>query len=211
MSTIETLLANHLGKKHFGSILDVGCGTKPYQKLFQYDEYIGIDVEVSGRVQENKHADMYYDGINIPTQSDRFDLVLCTQVLEHVVDPDALVKEFNRVLKPGGTLVITVPFMWGEHEIPFDFRRYSSYGIKGLLTKSGFTIVTFQRVGAGLEAIQTLFYSEVNALRLPDTFSWRVKNRIIRFCWQALRFLLGKHELQRVYLDNFLIADKSVG
>jgi SAM-dependent methyltransferase len=67
-----------------------------------------------------------------------FDVVLSTQVLEHVPDPLAALGEFRRVLRSGGSLIATVPFIWEEHETPFDFYRYTRYGLEHLLGLAGF-------------------------------------------------------------------------
>ncbi len=65
-----------------------------------------------------KVADKYFDGIHIPYEDNVFDGVLCTQVLEHVVDIDLLLAECNRVIRLGGSLVVSVPFLYSEHEQP---------------------------------------------------------------------------------------------
>jgi len=82
--------------------LDVGCGDRPYEYLFGQGKYIGIDVGVSGRSTKLKKPELFYDGKNIPYSDNQFDLVLCTQVLEHVSDPFSLIKEMVRVCKQGG-------------------------------------------------------------------------------------------------------------
>jgi len=114
-------------------ILDVGCGLKPYESLFFTHEYIGIDVESGYWSEVDKKTNTYFDGINIPFDNNSFDVVLCTEVLEHASDPDKLLKEIFRVLKDDGILYLTVPFVWNEHEVPYDFRRFTQYGIKKML------------------------------------------------------------------------------
>ena len=61
--------------------------------------------------------------------------MLCNQVLEHVFNPDEFLLKINRVLKNDGKLLLTVPFVWDEHEQPFDYARYSSFGLKALIEK----------------------------------------------------------------------------
>lgn len=125
-------------------ILDVGCGNKPYQDLFIESQYTGIDIEGGGHVDEAKQVDRYFDGVQIPFPDNCFDMVICTQVLEHSTDPERLVKEMHRVLTPNGVLFVTVPFVWGEHEQPFDFRRYSSFGLRKVCEEGGFVAVRTQ-------------------------------------------------------------------
>ena len=129
-----------------GDILDVGCGSKPYEKLFNFDRYIGLDIdsEISRKLGI---ADYYYDGKTFPFSPNSFDCVLCNQVLEHVFEPDAFLQEIHTVLKSNGKLLLTVPFVWDEHEQPYDYARYSSFGIKSLLIKNGFDVIENKKIG----------------------------------------------------------------
>ncbi|CEG13819.1 Methylase/methyltransferase [groundwater metagenome] len=119
-------------------ILDVGCGIKPYEFLFKNSEYIGIDIEGGGHREEYKKVDKYFDGKNIPFQNDYFDLVICTQVIEHTLEYEYLLKEIHRVLKKGGILLLTAPFVWNEHEVPHDFFRFTQYAHLNILKKLNF-------------------------------------------------------------------------
>ena len=103
--------------------LDVGCGDRQYEGFFQEGEYIGIDVETSGREPELKKPDIFYDGVSMLFDDNIFDFVICTQVLEHVQNPQSLLTEMVRVMKPGASIFISVPFVFPEHETPYDFFR----------------------------------------------------------------------------------------
>lgn len=114
-----------------GKLLDVGCGDKPYQKWFcNVDEYVGVDIYPGPKV------DIVIDETSQwPFDDSTFDAVWCTQVFEHVKDLDHILDEIYRVLKPQGILMITVPFLYNEHGSPYDFRRFTIYGLKQLLEK----------------------------------------------------------------------------
>ncbi len=107
-------------------VLDVGCGIQPYRHLFK-DKYLGIDIQGGGHNDSMKKADLYFNGENIPFSNESFDLIFCTQVLEHSYNFDNLLKEMHRVLKKNGYLLITTPFVWNEHEVPFDFYRFTQF------------------------------------------------------------------------------------
>ncbi len=139
-----------------GITLDIGCGSKPYENLFITEKYIGIDIEISGHNNTNAPVDVYYDGITIPFSNSYFDSIVCFEVLEHVFNPDNFLKEANRVLKPGGSAIFTVPFIWDEHEQPFDYARYSSFGLKHLFEKSGFTVVNSKKYLSDLRLLSLL-------------------------------------------------------
>jgi SAM-dependent methyltransferase len=134
-----------------GSLLDFGCGNKPYEGLFhKVSNYVGLDLEpMEKRVRTNK-ADYYFDGKVIPFPDSTFDAILCSEVLEHVFDVRLTLNEFSRVMKQDGRLFLTVPFMFGEHESPFDFGRYTSFGITHLLSEHGFRIEELTKSPGGM-------------------------------------------------------------
>ncbi len=118
---------------------DFGCGSKPYLKEFTHcDSYIGVDLEVSGHNHEKSQVDIYYDGEKLPWPNDTFNSIISFEVLEHLPYPAKSIIEIARVLKPNGTLLVTVPFLYGEHEIPFDFQRWTSFGITKFFEDLGF-------------------------------------------------------------------------
>lgn len=130
-----------------GKLLDFGCGRKPYQNLFSVDEYVGVDMKITGHDHTGSKADVYYNGKSLPFENDIFDSVFSSEVLEHVFNPDEILPEIHRVLKPGGKMLMTVPFCWNEHEVPYDYARYSSFGISHLLQKHNFKIKYIKKTG----------------------------------------------------------------
>lgn len=130
-----------------GRLLDVGCGTKPYRSLITVDAYIGLEVD-SAASREREFADYFYDGDSFPFGDGSFDCILCNQVLEHVFSPNEFLGEIARVLIPGGKLVLTVPFVWDEHEQPNDCARYTSFGLHALLERNGLKVLQHEKLGA---------------------------------------------------------------
>jgi SAM-dependent methyltransferase len=129
-----------------GKMMDFGCGEKPYKLLFSHvSEYIGVDYNGEGHSHANENIDVYYDGKTIPFDNDTFDSILTSEVLEHVFNLEPIMQELCRVLKPGGKILITTPFAWNEHEVPVDFGRYTSFGMKALLERNGFTILALEK------------------------------------------------------------------
>ena len=139
-----------------GRLLDVGCGTKPYRSLFEVDEYVGLDID-SETTRRRAIAEVLYDGTRFPFNDGRFDAVLCNQVLEHVFNPEAFVEEIRRVLVVGGRLLLTVPFVWDEHEQPWDYARYSSFGLRALLETHGFKVLHHEKLLADASVLFQLF------------------------------------------------------
>ncbi|WP_396144700.1 class I SAM-dependent methyltransferase [Flavobacterium sp.] len=141
--------------KHLkGALLDFGCGTKPYKKLFlNVDNYIGVDYKIEGREESQKTVDFFYDGKVIPFKNQEFDSILSTEVLEHVFNIEEILSELNRVLKINGHALITTPFMWEEHEMPYDFARYTTPALEYLYQKHGFEIIHNHKTGNQIEVI----------------------------------------------------------
>lgn len=124
-----------------GELLDVGCGEKPYEDLIgpHVTRYVGFDHPATQHSREK--VDVWGSADRLPFEDDSFDTVVTFQVLEHVEEPSAMVGEAFRVLRPGGLFIVTTPFMWGIHEEPRDFYRYTEYGLRHLLTSAGFADV----------------------------------------------------------------------
>ncbi|MCX7702846.1 MAG: class I SAM-dependent methyltransferase [Planctomycetota bacterium] len=136
-----------------GYLLDVGCGSKPYFYLFkQVDEYIGMDIPLdiyedkeSKAVARKSAIDVYGSALDIPFKSESFDAVVCFQVLEHLPEPARAVSEMARCLKPGGHLILSTNFLWPLHDIPYDFFRFTEFGLKYLIEKSGLTLKQIEK------------------------------------------------------------------
>jgi SAM-dependent methyltransferase len=193
-----------------GPLLDVGCGTKPYRELFATETYVGLDID-SEESRERGIADAFYDGTVFPFEAARFDSVLCNQVLEHVFNPEQFVGEIRRVLSRGGRLLLTVPFVWDEHEQPYDYARYSSFGLKALLERQGFKVVTHRK----LLADASLLFQLVNAYLFKVTRTrFRAVNLAVTACVLGPLSLLGL-ALGRVlpanadlFLDQLVVAER---
>jgi SAM-dependent methyltransferase len=124
-------------------LADVGAGDAPYRELFGHVDYVTIDWEQSPH--EGAHSvDIVASADAIPVEDEAFDAALCTQVLEHVPDPLKVVRELRRILRPAGRLYLTAPLAWELHELPYDFYRYTSEGLRHLLDAAGFTPIAIE-------------------------------------------------------------------
>jgi SAM-dependent methyltransferase len=140
-----------------GRVLDFGCGSKPYEDEFtNTTAYIGVDIEVSGHKHHDSKVDFYYDGWHLPFEDSHFDAVVAFEVFEHIFDLPRVLIEIRRVLKPNGQLFFTIPFIWDEHEVPYDFGRYTSFGITDVLEKSGFVSINIKKTTSYYEAFSQL-------------------------------------------------------
>jgi len=194
-----------------GKILDIGCGQKPYKKYCQVSEYIGLELDTPEN-RQSKKADFFYDGKTMPFQSSEFDGIMLNQVLEHVFNPGEFLVETNRILKINGFILLTVPFVWDEHEQPQDFARYTYYGLKHLLNKNGFEIIKHRRTNDGPELICQLI--NASTYKIFESSS-TLKNLLAAIIFMApfnLLGLLASWLLPRnkdLYLDNIILAKKT--
>jgi len=187
-----------------GRILDVGCGSKPYLSLFPYHEYIGMELEGG-----NSGADCYYTGNKFPFKDEEFDSVITSQVLEHVPAPDVFLSEIHRILKGGGILLLTVPFIWDEHEQPHDYARYSSFGLVSLLEKNGFIVIQHRKSMTGIRAV----FQMLNVYTYKKTATENHYLNVIKTFFLIAPFNIlgeiagylfpGNNDL---YLDNIILA-----
>ncbi|MBD2087545.1 class I SAM-dependent methyltransferase [Trichocoleus sp. ST-U3] len=116
-----------------GRLLDVGCGDKPYSTWINLEKvkHIGIDIYPGSKVDIVIDTDEEW-----LLETSSFDAILCTQVLEHTANLGNTIEEITRVLKTGGILILTVPFIYNEHGTPDDYRRFSVYGLKNLIEQN---------------------------------------------------------------------------
>ncbi len=140
-----------------GTLLDFGCGAKPYKELFNVEKYIGVDIMNKAHLHEKEPVDIYYDGKKLPFRDEQFDSIFSSEVFEHIFNLDEILLEVKRVLKKNGTALFTVPFVWDEHEIPYDFGRYSEFGIKHILERAGFEVIVVQKSSHFIEVIIQLW------------------------------------------------------
>lgn len=137
-----------------GVLFDVGVGERPYSEHFdsRVSRYVGLEYPpvVFGNLNPNLSdelhkvagiIDVWGDGQCLPVADESVDTVLSLEVLEHVPDPEACVAEMARVLRPGGKLLLTVPFAAPRHQLPFDFRRYTAEGLSNVLERNGLEVL----------------------------------------------------------------------
>ena len=119
-------------------VLDAGAGDSPYRNLFKHATYEAADfAQLSSRYAP---LDYVCDLTDIPVEDARFDRILFNQVLEHLPEPASALAELHRVLKPGGLIFCSVPLFFAEHQIPYDFYRYTKFALRRLFTEAGFEV-----------------------------------------------------------------------
>lgn len=119
-------------------------------------EYIALDLPVTGKGLYAARPDIFADAARLPLNEASVDAVVCLEVLEHVSRPQAALAEFARVLKPGGTMLFSMPFMYPIHDAPYDFQRLTEYGLRRDLDAVGFDIIRLEKLGHAVRAAALL-------------------------------------------------------
>ena len=124
-----------------GSLLDIGAGDRWLEKeLSNSVKYTAVDHPETGSKLYKAQPDIFTDAADLPFPNESFDNIACLEVLEHVPAPQQVLNEIFRVLKPGGKVWVSAPFLYPIHDAPFDFQRYSEFGLKNAALISGFKI-----------------------------------------------------------------------
>ncbi len=175
-------------------VLDVGAGSCPYRALFSHCDYRTQDftgLEASQlRYGNYGRIDYVCDATDIPVEDASFDVVLCTEVLEHVPEPQRMVREFARILRSGGTLLLTAPLGSGLHQEPYHFYGgYTPFWYQKFLGEAGFSPIEIEPNANffaffSQEAIRFMRLSWPLRLPFPQSLLWFP-------CWLMLLPLFG--------------------
>ena len=134
--------ASRLIPRLSGRILDVGAGAQPFRRYVATGcRYVAMEVTAT------RSGDVIGDALHMPFATEVFDGVVCTEVIEHVEDPLLALREINRICVPGARLYLSAPMSWGLHYEPYDYFRFTKYGLASLLRRSGFRVEETVRIG----------------------------------------------------------------
>ncbi|MGB3469653.1 MAG: class I SAM-dependent methyltransferase [Erythrobacter sp.] len=145
-------------KRHArGHLADFGCGKVPFYGIYcgQVAEVTCIDWPNSSH--ESSHIDIEAD-LNHPVDvaDATFDTIFCSSVLEHIWDHRTLWREMTRSLKSGGTMIMGVPFIYGLHEVPYDYFRWTRYAFEKACEENGLEIIELEPYGGGIDVVADL-------------------------------------------------------
>ena len=119
-------------------VLDAGAGDAPYREMFRHARYESADFLSADRhyVKPTYECDL----AAIPVEDQRFDFIVFNQVMEHLPEPSRVASELFRILKPTGKMIYTAPLFFEEHEQPYDFYRYTRFGVRHIFERAGFVV-----------------------------------------------------------------------
>lgn len=200
-------------KEISGIVLDFGCGASPYQSFIKAEKYIKVDFANESHPIGNAVIDIFYDGKTLPFKDNMFDSILCTEVFEHIPNLNDIVKELYRVLRPQGKILISVPFVWNEHEIPNDYQRFSQFGLCLLLENNHFKILTVQKTTNTIYTITQLLTNAIHHAFFTRYFILNYfLNFILIFPFNLIGYLIGliiPDKKKNLPLNIVILAQKS--
>lgn len=202
-AVIENTLRDMLLGKHFrsgnrkGLLVDLGCGPRPYYKLYSpyFEKTLGTDLPDSPFPKEN--IDIYCSATEIPLENNSVDTVLSTEVMHDMAEPRLMLREINRILKPGGEVILTTPFVVPTVDGAYDHYRYTEQGLRYLLTAENFEVITIIPVADVIGAMITLGIKPW--LRFWNQLSKMLHMKFIYSAWNPL-FLITVLFPQAFYL-----------
>ena len=170
-----------------GKVLDSGRVSMPYKELIlsnpKITEYVGLDIQ-SALNYEDVKADFLWDGIEMPFDNESFDVIISTEVLEHVPNPDLYLQEVMRVLKPGGIFFFTVPFLQSLHEVHNDYYRYTPFALEMIFKRNGFIDIKINPMGGFHAAMVQMIGLLVNI------YLWGRKKKFVEIIAKPIMKLL---------------------
>jgi SAM-dependent methyltransferase len=192
-------------------VIDISSGAKPYFKYFSHCNYVSHEFKGNINIiddfrneQNKKNHDIYSDIDNIPVDDNTYDLVLCTEVFEHIPEPIKAMKELVRICKKNGKILLTAPFTSGIHQQPYHFYSgFSPYFYKYLKEIYNLQIIDFKSQGDFYlllnQEINRCFYNELH----PNIIQYNEElNTIIKFLNKYLLNMSKLNENTQNYLNN---------
>ena len=193
-----------------GRLLDLGCGKVPFYAL--YRPYVSETVCVDWR--NSSHGNDYLDAEcdltkDLPFADESFDTILLSDVLEHIPTPDRLWLEMGRLLKPGGKVLLNVPFFYYLHEEPYDFFRYTKYALRRFAETTGFEIILIKEVGGAPEVLVDIVSKSV--LRFGPIGEWTalaLQGACLSLVTTPLGARISEKTARQFPLGYFMIAER---
>jgi len=184
-----------------GMLADIGCGDVPFYHF--YNDQIQDNICVDWKNSSLNISFLDFDAdlnkeINF-LESNSFETVLCTDVLEHIHNPEVLFSEMTRILKKSGHLILTVPFLYWIHDNPHDYHRYTHFKLRDFCGKNKLEVVSLEAFGGLPEVIFDMVYKGYSFYNFP-------LRRMFLYSWKKLGFFLSR----RPFVKRLSASSKQV-
>ena len=173
LDELQDFLARHYSKDRSGEVLDLGAGTKPYAPVYEGHFRNATAIDVPHSPHDIGGVDLHASADSLPFEDGSFNCVICTEVLEHCADPGAVMNEIARVLKKGGNVFLTTPFLVPLHEMPHDYYRFTPSALEHLAGSAGLSVASIRPRG-GYVAVA------LRTFQMPITKIWQRLGKLLR-------------------------------
>jgi SAM-dependent methyltransferase len=141
------------GRLATGRTLDIGCGRQNLRSYLNREcDYISLDAPATGEKLYGAQPDVFGDAQNLPFRDRQFDTVILLEVLEHLERPETALQDAQRLVRVGGKIIVSTPFLYPVHDAPWDFQRWTLYGLQRLAKSTGATISDLKSLGSTIES-----------------------------------------------------------
>lgn len=163
-------------------VVDAGAGECPFRPLFAHAHYVALDSTIGDSSWDYSRVTIVGDLMSPPLRPGSVHHALCNDVLEHVPDPQRLIDALFAMLAPGGSLFLSAPQGWGEHQMPHDYFRFTSQGLRVLFGRAGFRVVSITPLGG-------FFYYLANRIQMVPLVLFGQRSRPVRLALLPLEVL----------------------
>lgn len=193
-----------------GKLLDAGCGERPYRLIYDdlVESSVGCDHEAC--MHDKADIDVFASLDDLPFEDESFDTVLCTNVLEHVANAGRAFAELSRVLKPGGYMIISTPFLYPLHEAPYDFYRYTIYGLRHQIEKNDCKLEKSIALG-GIGLMMSVYWHLFITRFLKDSFLSSIDCKVQLLFYHLYRKICFDRICKGILRDRTLPSVISLG
>jgi len=171
VTELARFLRRHYGHTRGEVLLDLGAGVKPYAPMYEQCFTRCVSADVAYSQHDVSTVDALAPADDLPFDDGTFDCVLCTEVLEHCSEPAAVMAEIARVLRPGGQVFLTTPFMAALHEMPHDYYRYTPSALRHLAQSAGLDVTSIRSRGDYVAMLLLI-------LAMPAAKTWHLVSRL---------------------------------
>ena len=199
----------YINKYSKGLLVDMGCGDVPYYNFYKNNISDNFCIDFNKSLE---HTDLVADlNEKIDVESNKYDTVLCTDLIEHLKKPNVLFSEISRILKVKGNLILSVPFYYWIHEEPYDYHRYTEYMLNEFCSDNNLKIIEFEAYGGIPEIVADLVIKGYANNKLPFFYKVLMKTLMIFGTFLSKRNFIkeiSKNSSKNFPLGYILVAQR---
>ncbi|NEU76753.1 class I SAM-dependent methyltransferase [Hassallia byssoidea VB512170] len=210
IANIQASIYEKIIRQHAtGLLLDLGCGNVPLYGIYKDLVQDNICIDWGNTLHKNQYLDYEFDLNNVLSlESEQFDTILSTDVLEHIAKPELLMSEMARLLKPDGKIILTVPFLYWLHEQPYDFFRYTEFALRMFCKNNNLTLIELEPYGGALEVVLDIIAKQM--IQFSPVLCKIYSKLAIIFFESHLGKQISRKTAKKFPIGYYLVAQKPV-